>query len=151
MGIITWRLLHGAYLGIYKLISDKFPSLKNNLFFKSKIGKITSILVTQYFIFLAWIPFRVQDFEDLTYSISKYVIFNFQFSKTLEIIESNQIPIILIFIFILLHFVSFKMKNLVEKISLSNNFIWFLFLTLAFLLIFLFYSGYTDDFIYFKF
>jgi len=148
---VIWGVLHGAYLAVHKLISDRFPSLKNNPFFKSKIGKITSILITQYLVFLAWIPFRVHDFDDLTYSIGKYVFFDFQFSQSLQLIESNQIAIGIMMLFIIFHYISFRSKNLVEKISKLNSFTWFLFLTTVFLLIFLFYQGYTDDFIYFKF
>ena len=148
---VIWGVLHGAYLAVHKLISDRFPSLKNNPFFKSKIGKITSILITQYLVFLAWIPFRVHDFDDLTYSIGKYVFFDFQFSQSLQLIESNQIAIGIMILFIIFHYISFRSKNLVEKISKLNSFTWFLFLTTVFLLIFLFYQGYTDDFIYFKF
>ena len=148
---VIWGVLHGAYLAVHKLISDRFPSLKNNLFFKSKIGKLISILITQYFIFLAWIPFRVHDFEDLTYSISKYILFDFQFSQSLQLIESNQIALGIMMLFIIFHYISFRSKNLVEKISKLNSFMLFFFLTIVFLLIFLFYQGYTDDFIYFKF
>ena len=148
---VIWGLLHGIYIAVHKLISNKFPSLHNNFFFKSKIGKIISILITQYLVFLAWIPFRVHDFEDLTYSIGKYVFFDFQFSQSLQIIESNQIALGIMMLLIIFHYISFRSKNFVEKISKLNSFTWFLFLTTVFLLIFLFYPGYTDDFIYFKF
>ena len=60
-----------------KIISDKFPHLKIHPFFKSKIGKIISIVVTQYFVFLAWIPFRAHNTEDMMYSIQKYIFIDF--------------------------------------------------------------------------
>ena len=47
-----------------KLMTDRFPYLKGHWFFKSKIGTIVSIFVTQYFVFLAWIPFRARDTND---------------------------------------------------------------------------------------
>ena len=66
---VIWGLLHGAYLVFHKFIKNKFPKLANNIFFRTKTGKIFSILVTQYFVFLAWIPFRVHDTDgnDLFY------------------------------------------------------------------------------------
>ena len=70
---VIWGMLHGGYLAIHKVISDKFPGLKIHPFFKSKFGKIISILITQYFVFLAWIPFRVGDIEGMLYAIEKYV------------------------------------------------------------------------------
>ena len=75
---IIWGMLHGTYLAIHKIISDRFPSLKNNFFFKSKIGRLISILIMQYFVFLAWIPFRANNLEDAIYAIQKYVLFDFQ-------------------------------------------------------------------------
>jgi alginate O-acetyltransferase complex protein AlgI len=71
---VIWGMLHGVYLAVHKLISDRFPSITNNPFFRSRIGKITSIIIMQYFVFLAWIPFRVSDYHYMEYSIQKYVI-----------------------------------------------------------------------------
>jgi len=62
---VIWGMLHGGYLAVHKIISDKFPGIKIHPFFKSRIGKIVSILVTQYFIFFAWIPFRVQNTDHI--------------------------------------------------------------------------------------
>jgi len=74
---VLWGLLHGIYLAIHKAIQNKFPKLSIHPFFKTKIGKIFSILVTQYLIFLAWIPFRVRDFDQAIYSMQKYIFFDF--------------------------------------------------------------------------
>ena len=75
---VIWGMLHGGYLAIHKIISDKFPGIKIHPFFKSRIGKIVSILVTQYFVFLAWIPFRVGDTDQMLYAIQKYIFIDFQ-------------------------------------------------------------------------
>ena len=42
---VIWGLLHGADLALHKIITDKFPFLKNHYFFKTRIGKIISILI----------------------------------------------------------------------------------------------------------
>ena len=60
---VIWGVLHGVYLAIHKLVSDRFSRVANNSFFKSRIGKITSIIIMQYLVFLAWIPFRVSDVD----------------------------------------------------------------------------------------
>ena len=52
LNFIIWGVLHGAYLTIHKILVDKFPNAVNSKFFKTKIGMIFSIFVTQYIIFL---------------------------------------------------------------------------------------------------
>ena len=71
---VIWGILHGIYLAIHKSIIDKYPSISKANIFQTKIGKLISICITQYFIFLAWISFRVHDLNDLQYSMLKYIL-----------------------------------------------------------------------------
>ena len=116
---IIWGMLHGTYLAIHKLISDRFPSLKNNFFFKSKIGRLISILIMQYFVFLAWIPFRANNLEDAIYAIQKYVLFDFQASGVLSLIVENKLSVVLMILFIILHIISYKKHNIVDQIMIG--------------------------------
>ena len=92
---VIWGLLHGAYLAIHKLITDKFPNLKIHPFFKSKIGKIISIVITQYFVFLAWIPFRVHNTNDMLYAMEKYVIIDIHFSEIIPFLSQHKWPVMI--------------------------------------------------------
>ena len=148
---VIWGMLHGGYLAVHKIISDKFPGIKIHPFFKSRIGKIVSILVTQYFIFFAWIPFRVTNTNDMFYVMEKYIILDFQTGNIMNFLISHKLPIALIILFIILHLVSYRTKNIQEKISKLNLYWWTIFLTVTFLAIMLFYNGTPTDFIYFKF
>jgi alginate O-acetyltransferase complex protein AlgI len=148
---VIWGLLHGGYLAIHKIISDKFPFLKNLPFFKTKLGIITSIIITQYFIFLAWIPFRVRDYDHILYSMQKYILLDFQTSGTIQYILNHKISIFVMIVFVILHFISYKHVNLPLKISSSKNIFWIPFFILTILIILLFYNGSPEDFIYFKF
>ena len=144
---VIWGLLHGTYLVIYRIISSKIPIKNKN---KSKLVTIIGILITQYFVFLAWIPFRVQDLDLITYSMWKYVFWDFQYLKTLDFINSHEISIGLVVIFLILNFISYK-TNIVERISKIKLVYWFGFLLTITSLILFMYSGYSEDFIYFKF
>ncbi len=148
---IIWGLLHGLYLAIHKLFSDKFPVLQNNKFFRSKIGKIISILVTQYFVFLAWIPFRVNDLDSIIYSMSKYIFFDFQTQGILSFLIGHKLPILLIILFINLNFILYSKPNLYSRISNMSLKYWTVFLTFTMLMVILFYDGDSIDFIYFRF
>lgn len=148
---VIWGVLHGAYLAIHKLVSDRFPKVANNSFFKSRIGKITSIIVIQYLVFLAWIPFRVSDVDHLLYSIQKYVFFDFQVSEIMNLNSLHKISIGLMIIFLVLNYVSYKKYNLHEIIYRLKTSYWILFLTTVMILIVFFFDGNPEDFIYFRF
>ena len=148
---VIWGMLHGAYLAIHKIICDKFPRIGNNVFFKSKIGKIVAIFTTQYLVFLAWIAFRVRDTDYMLYSMSKYVFLDFQTTTIKQVINSNEVAVGLIVVFAILNLILYKQKNIPVKISQMQLWKWFFFIIIITLLIFLTFAGHTDDFIYFQF
>jgi len=148
---VIWGLLHGGYLAIHRVIINKFPILNEIKFFKTKTGKIISIFVTQYFVFLAWIPFRVTDSNDVFFVMSKYVLLDFQIDETIQIIFQNKFPILLIILFFSLHLISYKKTSLIENISKLKLSRWFIIITIILVLIIFFYDGNPADFIYFKF
>ena len=148
---VIWGLLHGGYLAIHKVITDKFPGIKIHPFFRTKTGKIVSILVTQYFVFLAWIPFRITDLNHMFYAMEKYVILDFDISEAIIFFSSHKLPLALMLIFMILQFISYKKPNLLEKASKLSLKHWMILLfTIAVSIVF-FYSGTPADFIYFRF
>lgn len=148
---VIWGCLHGIYLSIHRLFLDIFPSLKEMNFFKGRHGKVISILVTQYFVFLAWIPFRVGDLDAGVYSITKYIMFDFKISDITQFLVGHKLPVILIFLFLSLHFILYIKPELYSKISNLNIKYWTVFLTSISLLVVLFFDGDPLDFIYFRF
>ena len=147
---LIWGALHGGYLAIYKILVKKFPSLEDNSFLKSKKIKIFSILITQYFIFLAWLTFRVEDINELSYVIYKYVVIDFATDATLQMMAHNKLPLLLIIGFFILNYISYK-KNMTKIISELRIRYWFLILCGIMTLILLFYDPFPEEFIYFRF
>lgn len=147
---VVWGLLHGAYLAVSRFIGKKIPQFTLHPFFRTTVGKIISVLIVQYFVFLAWIPFRVQNLEFMWYSIQKYVLLDFATENTLELLSSNKISFLLIVIFILACIVSYKknIHQMVSEISLKK---WTLIMTSFAVMILILYNGTPQDFIYFKF
>ena len=148
---VVWGLLHGGYLAVHKLILNKFPILQNNYFFNSKIGKIVSILVTQYLVFLAWIPFRIRDVDSMVYSMNKFIFIDLQFYDVLGIILEHKLPILFLTLFIILNFISYRKGNIIKIISDFSIKYWVIILTLIALGITFTYTINSQDFIYFKF
>ena len=100
---------------------------------------------------MAWIPFRVRDTNEMVYSLQKYIFLDFQINETIQVILSEKIPIALMILFVILHFISYKHGNLPTKISNYPLKYWALFLIAIILPILFFYGGNPEDFIYFQF
>ena len=148
---IIFGIIQGFYVGIYTVIRKEVPFLRNHFFFKTKLGTIISIAVTQYLTFFSFLAFRIHDVDHMFYSMQKYLLIDFQIVETIAVMQSHKISIILMISFMVIHFISFKKGNLIEKISNLNYFYWVLFLVTGILLILLLYDGNPTDFIYFKF
>ena len=148
---IIFGIIQGFYVGIYTVIRKEVPFLRNHFFFKTKLGTIISIAVTQYLTFFSFLAFRIHDVDHMFYSMQKYLLIDFQVVETIAVMQSHKISIILMISFMVIHFISFKKGNLIEKISNLNYFYWVLFLVTGILLILLLYDGNPTDFIYFKF
>ena len=147
---VIWGLMHGVYLAVQKLITNKFPVLKNNKFLKTRTGKIISILITQYFIFMTWLAFRVEDLDALSYVLYKYVVWDFATSATLQILSHNIIPVTLIIGFFILNYISYR-KNIVKSLSEMKITHWTIILFGIMILILFFYDLSPEEFIYFRF
>ena len=148
---LIWGGIHGIFLACYTILRKKFPSMSSNTFFRSKFGKISSILITQYLVFFTFIAFWMKDFDHMIYAMKKYVIIDFAFENTIQIISANELPILLMILFGILHAFSFKKGNLPERISGLKMSYWILILFIIFLTISLSYVGDGREFIYFQF
>ena len=148
---LIWGGIHGLFLACYTILRKKFPGASSNKFFKSKIGKITSILITQYLVFFSFIAFWMKDFHHMAYAMEKYVILDFATNGTIQIIRDNEFPILLLILFGILHFISFKKGNMVERISKLKIQYWTGILFVFFISIAMFYVGSAREFIYFQF
>ena len=148
---VIYGIIHGFYVSIDSAVRSKFPSIASNVFFKSKIGKIISILATQYLIFLSFLSFRIHDLESLKYSIQKFVIFDFQTDGISSFVLEHKFPLCLMILFVILHFVSYNNSNLRQRIAALKLSHWIIFLTIIIIAIIFFYDANPRDFIYFKF
>jgi alginate O-acetyltransferase complex protein AlgI len=145
---VVWGLLHGFYLAIHKLLKNKVGTPK---FFQNKFGKIIAILITQYFVFLAWIPFRVHDTEFMLYSIQKYIFIDFDIFDAIEFIQFNKFTFGIIGLFFILQLFSYRKPLFVLSISKLKLRYWTIVLTVLFMAVIFFSGAQSSDFIYFRF
>jgi len=83
---IIWGGYHGILLSVHKIIAPQiglFPKIIP--FLNDHFRLFGKILITQYFIFLGWIMFRVGNPSDMIYCMNKYVFIDFNSSKFIPI------------------------------------------------------------------
>ena len=148
---LIWGGIHGLFLASYTVLRKKFPTASSNIFFRTKLGKISSILITQYLMFFTFIAFWMKDFDHMIYAMKKYIFLDFAVEKTTDIIFANEFPILLLILFGILHVYSFKKGNIPERIAGLKMHYWVLVLFGIFLPIAMFYLGDSRTFIYFQF
>jgi alginate O-acetyltransferase complex protein AlgI len=148
---VLWGLLHGSYLAVHKAIANTFPSLTKCLFFKRPLGRLLSIIITQYFIFLAWIAFREKNVGYMLYCIEKYLFPDLHFTSAINFVYFHKFPVFIIGVFLFLHIISYKKERLPEQISNLKLPYWGLFLIAIMLCVLFFLPAKPEQFIYFKF
>jgi alginate O-acetyltransferase complex protein AlgI len=148
---IIWGLLHGVYLAVYKIIANRLESSGNRHLLKSRALFVVSIIVTQYFVFLAWIPFRIKDTNYMLYAMQKYLIWDFETEKIIYLISINPLPVVLIIVFLLFDFIMYKKDGIVQLASKLDYRLLIIFLITSISLILYFYDGSASDYIYYRF
>ncbi len=151
INFLIWGALHGLYLAIHKILQTIFPKLSQSFFFKTKIGKIMSIIITQYFVLLAWIAFRAENTDQMFYFMNKFILFDFQILEITEFVFGHKFSISILALFLILHFISFRRGDIIDKISKFNLKMWFIIIMTIVISIVFFYNGNSEDFIYFRF
>ncbi len=79
---VIWGGYHGILLSVHKFIAKRTVTLPKLLPTLSKHFRLfVKIFVTQYFIFLGWIMFRVGNLSDMIYCLNKFVLIDFNLSR----------------------------------------------------------------------
>ena len=150
VNFIIWGALHGVYLAIHRILSQVLPKPIHE-FFSTRYGKIIGITITQYLVFLTWIPFRVSDYERMIYSMEKYVFLDVNMVQFLDTVSENKTSVLILLLFLLLDFISYRKGNLIQKINDLKLKYWAVILIIFISTILFFIDGQPEDFIYFKF
>ena len=148
---VVFGIVHGLYVGIETAIRSIFPSLRNNSFLKSRFGKIISILSTQYLILIGFLIFRVHNLEHLSYSVQKLIFIDLEINGVSSFILEHKLPLFLMMLFVIIHFISFRNPKMLDKISNLRLTYWVIFLIIVFTSIIFFSDTNPRDFVYFRF
>jgi D-alanyl-lipoteichoic acid acyltransferase DltB (MBOAT superfamily) len=150
---VLWGFMHGLLLIIHRTFKDTKPVV--NLF--EKLPRISCLLgwvVTQYFVFMTWLVFRLEDTSLLIPSLKTYVGIggHWDISEMNDVLpEVRMLTFAIAIIFIIGHFVSWKIGGLKNWISRQNSVVWGICIGVMLMLALSLRPVETVDFIYFRF
>jgi len=155
---VAWGGYHGVLLSAHKLISSgkngEEPGVSR---VSARVWIVISLLVTQYFVFLGWLIFRVGNLEHLKYCLYKFVIFDFNVTPGQQIFGIGVLCVVLGLFVISLHPGSFRILwntltfdhiGYLNRVQLKY---WALFVLGIVIAIIILGPNATPQFIYFQF
>ena len=149
---VLWGFVHGLAIVIHKYSSKNIFFEKINKFNKT-FSSILSLLIMQIFIIWTLLFFRIQDFVLL----KKYVLISIGIDASFELnindyFTSNYaLHFIMVILFVIFHFISYKLGGLNIYISRLNPIPWGITCGVILSLTILFDAKEPTDFIYFRF
>jgi len=150
---ILWGFLHGVLLITHRLLT-KVKSIQIAFNHLPRAAAVIGWIVTQYFVFMTWLVFRVEDTNILTPSLKTYVGIGAHWD-TMEMYEFlpdiKFVTAVVAIMFIIGHFVSWKVGGLKHWIARRGPVPWGLVIGGLLTLTFLLRPAETVDFIYFRF
>ena len=150
---VLWGAMHGVMLLTHRGLI-RIDAVKNMFDKAPKLMLIGSWVVTQYFVFMTWLVFRVEDTSMMFRSLKSFMGIDAHWNTT-EFIEAlPEIKLLtmgLVGIFILMHGFSGKIGGLKHWLAKQNSWVWGISCGILLTATFLLRPAETIDFIYFRF
>ena len=150
---VLWGFMHGLLLIIHRAFKDTKPIVK--IFEKiPRISSFLSWISTQYFIFMAWLVFRLEDTSLLILALKTYIGVggHWDLNEMNEALpEIRFLTFSIAFIFIIGHFISWKIGGIKNWITQQKPMLWGICIGLLLTLTISLRPSETVDFIYFRF
>jgi alginate O-acetyltransferase complex protein AlgI len=150
---VLWGFMHGILLLCHRKLI-KFSRVKNLFEILPKFSALIGWVVTQYFIFMTWLVFRVEDTSMMIRSLKSFVGYDAHWNMN-ELYESlpdvKLMTIGLVGLFVIGHGISGKLGGFKIWLSKQNSLIWGVSCGMLLVATFLLRPAETVEFIYFRF
>ena len=150
---ILWGFVHGVLLLVHRyLISTDWNQKIKNKFTKTYF--FIGWLITQYFVFMTWLIFRLEDTSMMWRSLKTFVGYDAHWDFNVawdSLPDIKLLTIVFVIIFIVGHGVSGKIGGFKQWYGQQNPIVWGLLSGILLGAAFLYRPAETIDFIYFRF
>ena len=150
---VLWGLLHGLLLIGHRYLKD-FKITKKFFERLPRLALVLGWIVTQYFVFMTWLVFRVEDTQILIPSLKTFVGINAHWDPVEmydALPEIKFLTLGIAILFFICHFISWKIGGLKHWVSRQNPMVWGFIVGVMLSLAFMLRPAETVDFIYFRF
>ena len=150
---VLWGFIHGLLLIIHRTFSKH----KLITIFFEKLPRFSILvgwIITQYFIFMTWLIFRLEDTALLSQSLKTYTGIDGYWDKNefLEALpEIKYLTFVIVGMFLVGHLLSWKIGGLKHWIARQNSIVWGATIGIILTLALFLRPAETVDFIYFRF
>lgn len=150
---VLWGFMHGILLLLHRTITAS--SVIKKLFeLAPKISIFAGWIITQYFIFMTWLVFRVEDTTMMLRSLKTFVGIDayWDYSEFFESLPDVKLMTMgLVFIFVIAHGLSGKLGGFKIWLSKQHSLVWGVICGIIISATFLLRPAETVEFIYFRF
>jgi alginate O-acetyltransferase complex protein AlgI len=150
---VLWGFMHGILLLCHRAITSS-SVIKKSFELAPKISIFAGWLITQYFIFMTWLVFRVEDTTMMLRSLKTFVGIDayWDYNEFFESLPDVKLMTMgLVFIFVIAHGVSGKLGGFKIWLSKQHNLVWGVICGMIISATFLLRPAETVEFIYFRF
>jgi D-alanyl-lipoteichoic acid acyltransferase DltB (MBOAT superfamily) len=159
---VIWGAYQGALLAVERLLGRGSERTSSSLAtehaprwhtWRRRAAILAGWAITQYLVFLGWLIFRVDNFQDLAYCVRKYLVFDFD-TRLSALGAGNVNPFIALAMiggFIVLHAWSYRMGSFARCMDAMSWPLRSLIYLIAFLALATLWPANTVSFIYFQF
>lgn len=150
---VLWGFMHGILLLFHRLLIST-STIKKAFEKVPKISIFIGWIVTQYFVFMTWLVFRVEDTGIMLRSLKTFVALDARWDIA-EFYESlpdvKLMTMGLVILFVIAHGVSGRLGGFKNWLARQNTYVWGIICGMILCITFLLRPTETVEFIYFRF
>ena len=150
---VLWGFMHGILLLCHRAITSS-STIKKSFELAPKVSIFAGWIITQYFIFMTWLVFRVEDTTMMLRSLKTFVGIDayWDYNEFFESLPDVKLMTMgLVFIFVIAHGVSGKLGGFKIWLSKQHSLVWGAICGVLITATFLLRPAETVEFIYFRF
>lgn len=152
---VIWGGLHGFFL-IFSMLTESWRAKINSLLGLTKIPKIHNALrvfITLYLVVFSLLLFRLYNAKNIFYTAQQFLWLDLSHlnAQWQSVFPAFQIPLLMMLIFIIMHFITYFKSGLLDRLQEKGFFEWTMYLIGMMLILYFFTPSQSVPFVYFQF